>query len=58
MPNEKAGGPSKIVYKTLKHLGPKTNKALYNLVCATFQIGLIPTDWKEAVVYPIPKPIA
>ena len=58
MPNSKAGGPSKIVYESLKHLGPKTNKVLFNLVCACFCTGLIPNDWKDALVYAIPKPTA
>ena len=56
MPNNKAAGPSKISYEMLKHL---TGDALdFSLLLANTCLsrGDIPADWREAVVYPIPKP--
>ncbi|PKC55088.1 hypothetical protein RhiirA1_476192 [Rhizophagus irregularis] len=56
MPNNKASGPSKISYEMIKHL---SGDALgFSLLLANICLyrGDIPADWREAVVYPIPKP--
>ncbi|GET64696.1 reverse transcriptase family protein [Rhizophagus irregularis DAOM 181602=DAOM 197198] len=56
MPNNKASGPSKISYEMLKHLtGDAFNLSLV-LANACLIHGDVPADWREALVYPIPKP--
>ncbi|GET57893.1 reverse transcriptase family protein [Rhizophagus irregularis DAOM 181602=DAOM 197198] len=56
MPNNKASGPFKISYEMLKHLtGGAFNLSLI-LANACLNQGDIPADWREALVYPIPKP--
>jgi hypothetical protein len=55
-PVNKAAGPSKISYEMLRHL---TGESLdFSLILANECLarGDIPADWREAVVYPIPKP--
>ncbi|EXX70818.1 reverse transcriptase family protein [Rhizophagus irregularis DAOM 181602=DAOM 197198] len=55
MPNNKTSGPSKISYKIIKHLiGEAFNLSLI-LANACLIHGDIPADWREALVYPIPK---
>src|SRR2546421_95050 len=41
----------------IKHVGPKMSKAIWQLVrlCCIYQD--IPKGWREATVYPIPKPM-
>ena len=54
--NDKATSPLGISNKMLKHLGTKTNKALWILIYACIKINRIPKEWKQANVYPISKP--
>jgi hypothetical protein len=56
LPNNKSPGPSKITYEDLKHLGPNTKNMLLNIFNHCIKFGKIPTNWKQALVYPIPKP--
>ncbi|GET52544.1 RNA-directed DNA polymerase from mobile element jockey-like [Rhizophagus irregularis DAOM 181602=DAOM 197198] len=56
MPNNKASGPSKISYEMLKHLTGEAFNLSFVLANACLIHGDIPADWREALVYPIPKP--
>ena len=56
LPNGKAAGPSGVSNEMLKHLGKSMANALWKLICNCCQLNDIPADWREAVVYPIPKP--
>ena len=56
LPNGKAAGPSGVSNEMLKHLGKPMANALWKLICICCQLNDIPADWREAVVYPIPKP--
>ncbi|CAH1768945.1 3700_t:CDS:2, partial [Entrophospora sp. SA101] len=56
LPNNKAAGPSKITNEMIKYAGQNINKAVWRLVCACLKCGDIPNEWREAVIYPIPKP--
>ncbi|GBB86432.1 hypothetical protein RclHR1_12880002 [Rhizophagus clarus] len=56
MPNGKAPGPSMITYEMLKHLGPVTNSLLLILIRKCFASADIPDLWRQAMVFPIPKP--
>ncbi|GET52910.1 RNA-directed DNA polymerase from mobile element jockey-like [Rhizophagus irregularis DAOM 181602=DAOM 197198] len=56
MPNNKASGPSKISYEMLKHLTGEAFNLSLILANACLIHGDIPADWREALVYPIPKP--
>ncbi|PKC71172.1 hypothetical protein RhiirA1_390780, partial [Rhizophagus irregularis] len=56
MPNNKASGPSKISYEMIKHLSGESLDFSLLLANTCLSRGDIPADWREAVVYPIPKP--
>ncbi|GET55071.1 RNA-directed DNA polymerase from mobile element jockey-like [Rhizophagus irregularis DAOM 181602=DAOM 197198] len=56
MPNDKAPGPSMITYEMLKHLGPTTSALVLILVQSCLRTADIPDLWREAMVFPIPKP--
>ncbi|GBB94060.1 hypothetical protein RclHR1_22850001 [Rhizophagus clarus] len=56
MPNGKAPGHSMITYEMLKHLGPATNSLLLILIRKYFTSADIPNLWRQAMVFPIPKP--
>ncbi|GBC05522.1 hypothetical protein RclHR1_06260028 [Rhizophagus clarus] len=56
MPNGKAPGPSMITYEMLKHLGPTANALLLILIHKCFASADIPDLWRQAMVFPIPKP--
>ncbi|GBC19763.2 reverse transcriptase family protein [Rhizophagus irregularis DAOM 181602=DAOM 197198] len=56
MPNNKASGPSKISYEIIKHLSGEALDFSLLLANTCLSRGDIPADWREAVVYPIPKP--
>src|SRR2546430_5936982 len=40
----------------IKHLGPKTQQFLWKFVSNCIITTFIPDEWREAFVYPIPKP--
>ncbi|CAB4423755.1 unnamed protein product [Rhizophagus irregularis] len=56
MPNDKAPGPSMISYEMLKHFGSHTSTLLLNLVGTCLHDANIPDLWRQATVFPIPKP--
>ncbi|GET56224.1 RNA-directed DNA polymerase from mobile element jockey-like [Rhizophagus irregularis DAOM 181602=DAOM 197198] len=56
MPNDKAPGPSMITYEMLKHLGSNTSALVLILVQSCFHTADIPDLWRQAMVFPIPKP--
>ncbi|GET60783.1 ribonuclease H-like domain-containing protein [Rhizophagus irregularis DAOM 181602=DAOM 197198] len=55
-PNGKASGPSMIIYEMLKHLGSRTSALLLILIQACLSKADIPDLWRQAMVFPIPKP--
>src|SRR5204863_7900809 len=57
LPNDKACGPSGISNEMLKHLGPVVHKALWKIAKFCLLLVTIPDDWRNAVIYPIPKPM-
>ena len=56
LPNSKATGPSGISNEMIKHLSDEMQQVLFKIVCACFKFQEIPSAWKLANVYPIPKP--
>src|SRR3990170_1800000 len=56
MPNDKAPGPSMISYEMLKHLSSHASSLLLNLVGDCLASANIPDLWRQASVFPIPKP--
>src|SRR4051794_1481683 len=40
----------------LKHLLDNTSIYLRNMISNCFAISFIPAEWKQAIIYPIPKP--
>jgi hypothetical protein len=55
LPNDKAPGPSGIIYEDLKLTGSKYRQQLLNLFNNIITNGTIPLEWKKATIYPIPK---
>lgn len=55
--NNKASGLSGVSNEMLKHLGPVASRALWKLACLCLTLSDIPQQWKEATIYPIPKPM-
>src|SRR5437763_14103807 len=55
-PNNKASIPSGITYELIKHLGTTMQKMLLHPINACIRLSVIPADWLDAFVYPIPKP--
>ncbi|GBC34707.1 reverse transcriptase family protein [Rhizophagus irregularis DAOM 181602=DAOM 197198] len=55
-PNGKTSGPSMITYEMLKHLGTRTSALLLILIQACLSKADIPDLWRQAMVFPIPKP--
>src|ERR1044072_2705655 len=56
LPNGKAAGISGIPYELLKHLPDDALKYLKEIVSLCFASSHIPSEWKEATIYPIPNP--
>ena len=56
LPNNKATGTSRIPYELFKHLSDDASLYLKHLVTECFNTSEIPSQWKDATIYPIPKP--
>ena len=56
LPNDKAAGLSKISNEMLKHVGPKMKKVIKRLIEICLSLNDIPQEWREAMIYPTPKP--
>ncbi|PKB98747.1 hypothetical protein RhiirA5_430861, partial [Rhizophagus irregularis] len=54
--NNKAPGPSQITYEDLKHLHESVIKILTQIFNKCLQLDLIPSKWRDALLFPIPKP--
>src|SRR5205823_7351935 len=55
-PLNTAAGPSSITYEYLKHLGDTAHTHMLSLMNDCLIANDIPSGWREATVYPIPKP--
>src|SRR5437870_9159220 len=56
LPNNKAPGKSGISYEILKNLPTSAQNYLKNLINECMQTSFVPSAWRDATVYPIPKP--
>ena len=56
LPNGKAAGLSGIPYELLKELPDEVSLYLKLLITECFNSNDIPSHWKDATIYPIPKP--
>ena len=56
LPNGKASGVSKVSNEFLKHMGPEMRTATRKLCNLCLILNDIPGEWREGVIYPIPKP--
>ncbi len=56
LPNNKAPDPSQISNEMLKYLDSSIQHKLWLLVKAVLTLNDISDQWKEAYLYPIPKP--
>ena len=56
LPNNKAAGPSGISYEMFKNLSHLSSNYLKDIIIECFRTGCIPSQWKDATIYPIPKP--
>ncbi|GBB90362.1 hypothetical protein RclHR1_01730010 [Rhizophagus clarus] len=52
----KAPGPSKITYEDIKHLSQLGHSYLLHIYNYCFNNNCIPSAWKLAYIFPIPKP--
>ncbi|GBB84624.1 hypothetical protein RclHR1_01120012 [Rhizophagus clarus] len=52
----KAPGSSKITYENIKHLGHQGRSYLLHIYNNCFNNNCIPSAWKLAYIFPIPKP--
>ena len=53
---KKLPGLNGLCNEHLRHLGPVARRALLFLINALWQTGLVPWQWRRAVIVPIPKP--
>jgi Reverse transcriptase (RNA-dependent DNA polymerase) len=56
LPNNKAAGISGIPYEFLKHLSNSASNFLKDIIATCFTNSIVPSQWKDATIYPIPKP--
>jgi exonuclease III/ribonuclease HI len=56
LPNNKATGPSGISNEMIKHFGVNMIRVLKKLITLCLIMNDVPQKWREANVYPIPKP--
>ncbi|XP_043220268.1 uncharacterized protein LOC122380836 [Amphibalanus amphitrite] len=51
----KSPGPDELSAEHLKHLGPIARGALLRLINLSWLEGVVPQEWRRAVIVPIPK---
>src|ERR1043165_4936457 len=56
-PTGKAAGVSGITYEMIRYASKQYKLHLLNLFNGCLKTGLTPTNWKYALLYPIPKPM-
>jgi hypothetical protein len=56
LPNNKAARLSNIPYEFIKHLSNESSTYLREIIDLCLQSDQIPSEWKDATIYPIPKP--
>jgi hypothetical protein len=56
LPIGKATGVSQISNEMLQHLEDRAHKLLWKFICECICLNEIPDEWKQAYIYPIPKP--
>jgi len=56
LPNDKASEPFKLHNEFYKHACISVKKLTWKLAKMCFQQSVIPDEWKQAYIYPIPKP--
>jgi hypothetical protein len=56
LPNNKVASISGISYEMLKHMDSSCSMFLKDIIFTCFRSGRILIKWKNATVYPIPKP--
>src|SRR3989440_1965283 len=56
LPNGSAPGLSGISYELIKNLPDNASKYLRDFVSNCYTSHMIPSHWKDATIYPIPKP--
>jgi hypothetical protein len=52
----KAPGPSGITYEDIIHLHKDVKLILISIYNRMISLGIIPSKWREALLFPIPKP--
>src|SRR6266542_554790 len=57
LPTNKASGPSTISYESIKHAGPLCHVIIMKLLNTYLHTTFIPNSWRQALLFPIPKPI-
>src|SRR5271170_473615 len=57
LPKQKAAGPSQLTYEMFAHLGPMCLTKTLHLLDLCLDYANIPAEWREATVFPIPKPV-
>ncbi|RIA82750.1 hypothetical protein C1645_743560 [Glomus cerebriforme] len=56
LPNNKASGPSGIIYEDIKHLDTHTKQFLVDFFNIILTHHIYPKEWNDALLFPIPKP--
>ena len=56
LPKHKAAGPSQISNEMLQNLSSNMSTCIWKYISACLQLNDIPDAWREARIYPIPKP--
>ena len=56
LPNDKAFGKDEIHNLFIKHLPENKVQTLLGIINRSWRMGIIPDEWKTAIIVPIPKP--
>ncbi len=57
LPNNKASGPSTIIYESVKYAGPLCHSLIITLLNTCLDTTLISHSWCHALLFLIPKPM-